>query len=97
MRYTHPDLSGLTILVVEDQAMLALNLQIALEEAGAEAIIARGAHDALAQLAQFTFSAAIIARPQRTLIAELERRGVQVVVKPANRAELIARLAARMH
>ena len=97
MRYTHPDLTGLTILVVEGEAMLALNLQIALEEAGADTVVARGLHDALGQLGQSAFSAAIVDRPQRTLIAELERRGVLVVIRPASRTELLARLAVNVH
>jgi PleD family two-component response regulator len=51
MKNVPPDLSGLRIFIVEDQATLALNLQIALEEAGAEIVIVRGPHDALDHLA----------------------------------------------
>ena len=86
------DLSGHTILIVEDKPILALNLQIALEAAGAEAVIVRGPQEALARLRQFTFSAAIIDPKQSALIGQVQQRGVLVVTKPASGKELLARL-----
>ena len=91
------NLSGHIILIVEDQPMLALNLQIALEEAGAEAIVARGPQEAFARLHQFAFSAAFIHPRQRTLMHQLQQQGILVVLKPASRSELFARLANSLH
>src|SRR5262245_34022013 len=91
------DLSGQVILIVEDQPMLALNLQVALEEAGAETIVVRGALDALARARQFAFSAAVVDARQRALARELEQRGLLIVRKPASRSELLARLAVLAH
>ena len=89
------DLSGHVILIVEDQPVLALNLQITLEEAGADTVVARGPQEASARLEQFAFSAAIVGPGQRMLVRELEARGVPVVVKPASQTELLPRLMAR--
>jgi hypothetical protein len=87
------DLSGHIILIVEEQPLLALNLQIALEEVGAEVVIARGSQEAFSRLRQLVFSAAIVHPRQRALTRELQERGVLVVPKPASRSELLARLA----
>ena len=59
------DLTGQVILIVEEQPIVALNIQIAAEEAGGEAIIARGPNEALAQLHEFMVSAAVIDPQQR--------------------------------
>lgn len=91
------DLSGHIILLVEDQPMLALNLQIALEEVGAEVVIARGAQEASARLRQFAFSAAVLDPRERVLTRQLQEEGVFVVLKPANRRELLARLLTSVH
>jgi DNA-binding response OmpR family regulator len=93
----HSDLSGHIVLIVEDQPILALNLQIALEEAGAEAVVARGPQEALAWLRQTAFSAVVIDPRHRTLVRQFERQGVFVVPKPASRKELLARLAMVFH
>src|SRR5262245_65448524 len=45
------------VLIVEDQPILALNLQIALEEVGAETVIARGPQETLVRLNQTMCSA----------------------------------------
>src|SRR5262252_2127007 len=82
------DLSGRVVLIVEDQPVLAFNLQIAIEEAGAEAVVARGPQEARARLHQFRFSAAIIDPGQRLLARELEEQKVPVVAKVASRSEL---------
>jgi CheY-like chemotaxis protein len=87
------DLIGQIILIVEDQPMLALNTQVALEDAGAETVVARGPIDARARVRQFAFSAAIIDGKQRVLACELQQLGLLIVRKPVGRAELLARLA----
>ena len=97
METKRTDLSGHTILIVEDQPIPALNLQVALEDAGAAAIVARGPHEAMARLRQVDFSAALIDPRQRTLMRELQQRGVLVLLKPATRWELLARLAMSSH
>jgi ActR/RegA family two-component response regulator len=91
------DLSGHIVLIVEDQPLLALNLQIALEEIGAEVVVARGPQEAFARLRQLVFSAAVVHPRQRALTRELQERGVIVVPKPASRRELFARLATFVH
>src|SRR5262245_48077498 len=91
------DLSGHIILLVEDQPMLALNLQIALEEVGAEVVVARGPQEASARLRQFSFSAAVLDPRERMLTRQLQEEGVLVVLKPANRRELLARLLTSVH
>jgi len=87
------DLTGHVILIVEEQPIVALNMQIAAEEAGGEAIIARGPNEALAQLHQFMVSAAIIDPRQRALISELQLRRIRVVLKAGTTGEVLARLA----
>jgi hypothetical protein len=87
------DLTGHVILIVEEQPIVALNMQIAAEEAGGEAIIARGPNEALAQLHQFMVSAAVIDPRQSALISELQLRGIRVVLKAGTTGEVLARLA----
>jgi len=94
MRGAGVDLSGHVILIIEDQPIRALNLQIALEEAGADVVVTHGSLEAVARLEQFAFSAAIIEPGQRALARALQQRGILVVVKPASQSELLARLAA---
>lgn len=93
----HSDLSGHIVLIVEDQPILAVNLQIALEEAGADTVVARGPQEALAWLRQTAFSAVVIDPRHRTLVRQFERQGVFVVAKPASRRELLAKLATVFH
>jgi CheY-like chemotaxis protein len=97
METNRTDLSGHTILIVEYQPIPALNLQVALEDAGAAAIVARGPHEAMARLRQVDFSAALIDPRQRTLMRDLQQRSVLVLLKPATRWELLARLAMSSH
>lgn len=54
------NLAGQTILVVEEQALVALDLQTALEQAGAEVVVARNATEALARINEFDFAAAVV-------------------------------------
>jgi DNA-binding response OmpR family regulator len=56
----HANLAGQTILVVEEQALVALDLQTALEQAGAEVMVARNATEALARINEFVFAAAVV-------------------------------------
>jgi ActR/RegA family two-component response regulator len=97
MNSRRADLSGHIILIVEDQPMLAFNLQVALEEVGAEVVVARGPQEAFARLRHLVFSAAVVHPRQRALTRELHERGVLVVPRPASRSELMARLATSIH
>jgi len=54
------NLAGRIILVVEEQALVALDLRTALEQAGAEVMVARNATEALAHINKFDFAAAVI-------------------------------------
>jgi DNA-binding response OmpR family regulator len=54
------NLAGQTILVVEEQALVALDLQTALEAAGAEVMVARNATEALARINEFDCTAAVV-------------------------------------
>ena len=54
------NLAGQTILVVEEQPLVALDLQAALEQAGAEVMVARNATEALARISEFDFAAAVV-------------------------------------
>src|SRR5215467_7084879 len=87
------DLTGHVILIVEEQPIVALNMQIAAEEAGSEAIIARGPNEALAQLRQFMVSAAVIDPRQHALISELQLRRIRAALKAGTTGEVLARLA----
>src|SRR5215468_9871477 len=87
------DLTGQVVLIVEEQPIVALNMQIAAEAAGGEAIIARGPNEALAQLHQFRVSAAVIDPRQHALISELQLRRICVVFKAGTTDEVLARLA----
>lgn len=74
-------LTGRTILVVEEQPLIALDLRTALEEAGAQVLAARDAADALARVKSTKLSAAIIdGRPDsdhhRRIARALKRAGV---------------------
>jgi hypothetical protein len=50
-------LDGYTVLVVEEEPLIALDLQRALEGAGADVVVARNATEALARIGQFDFTA----------------------------------------
>src|SRR5437016_918559 len=54
------NLAGQTILVVEEQALVALDLQTALEQAGAEVMVASNATEALARINKLVFAAAVV-------------------------------------
>src|SRR5437868_4279040 len=54
------NLAGQTILVVEGEPLIALDLRTALEAAGAEVMVARNATEALARISEFDFAAAVV-------------------------------------
>ena len=76
------DLAGQTILIVEEQPIIALDLRTALEDAGAKVVVARDAAEALASIGRFTFTSAVLdLRPSseehRTIARALNKRGVR--------------------
>jgi DNA-binding response OmpR family regulator len=79
-------ISGTTALIVEDEYLIALEVQRILEAAGATALIAApGIADAIAPDRNSTFDLAIVAVPpldadKLGLCEHLRRRGVAVVV-----------------
>jgi DNA-binding response OmpR family regulator len=86
------NLAGQTILVVEEQPLIALDLQRALEGAGAEVVVARNAADALPRIGQFDFTAAVIDwRPatedHRVVARALKQRKVRFVFYATNLPE----------
>ena len=85
-------LSGQAVLVVEPEETLARELLEALENAGAEALVARSAAEALSRVAQFDFSAAVLdwrpeRREHRALTRWLREDGVRVLFHAARPAE----------
>lgn len=79
-------LIGETVLLVESDTAAAEALQATLERAGAEALIAHTAVEALPRVAQFDFSAAVIecrrdTREHRTLIRWLHEDGVRLLYR----------------
>jgi DNA-binding response OmpR family regulator len=54
------NLAGQTILVVEEEPLIALDLRTALEGAGAEVMVARNAAEALIRISEFDFAAAVV-------------------------------------
>jgi CheY-like chemotaxis protein len=75
-------LGGCAILVVEEQPLIALELQTALEDAGAEVLIAHDGAEAKARIGQFDFAAAVLdLRPasneQRDVARLLRRKGIR--------------------
>ena len=59
------NLEGQRILVVEEQPLVALDLKLALEQAGAQVVVAGNAAEALGRVSQFDFTAGVVDwRPQ---------------------------------
>ena len=76
------DLTGQTILLVEEQPIIALDLQTALEDAGAKVVVARDAAEALTSIGKFTFTSAVLdLRPSsdehRTIARALNKKRVR--------------------
>jgi CheY-like chemotaxis protein len=85
-------LDGETVLVVEEDAAAADRVMAILERAGAEVLVARGAEEALARLAQFDFSAAVLDwRPERSAhraeMRSLREDGVRILFHAADPPE----------
>jgi CheY-like chemotaxis protein len=81
----HGPLHGQTILLVEEQAAVAHDIQEALEDAGAEVLVARNAAEALPRIAQFDFSAAVLdwlpdTSEHLTIVRWLKEDGVRLVI-----------------
>jgi DNA-binding response OmpR family regulator len=76
------NLKGHTVLIVEEQPLVALDLQMALEQAGAEVVIARNAAEAVGRVREFEFTAGVLDwRPQsddhRVVARALKQRNVR--------------------
>jgi CheY-like chemotaxis protein len=85
-------LDGQTVLVVEEDPAVADRLLTVLERAGAEGLVARDAAEALARVAQFDFTAAVLDwRPEksehRALTRWLREDGVRILFYTAHLAE----------
>ena len=78
------DLTGQTVLVVEEQPIVALDLRTALEDAGAKVVVARDAAEALASIKRSAFTSAVLdLRPSsddhRRIARALNKKGVRFV------------------
>ena len=78
------DLTGQRVLLVEEQPIVALDLRTALEDAGAEVVVARDAAEALASIGKSTFTSAVLdMRPSsddhRKIARALNKKGVRFV------------------
>src|SRR5262245_44317997 len=88
-----PDrLDGHTVLLVEAQADLGHELQTALEEVGAEVLVARNAGEALGRMAEFEVAAAVLdwrpaTREHRTAARWLKEDGIPVLFHAAHPSE----------
>jgi len=93
-------LEGQAVLVVEEEPAAARALREALENAGAEVMVARNAAEALSRIAQFEFSAALLdwrpeQREHRTLTRWLREDGVPFLVCAARPPDEGDAMAAR--
>ncbi len=93
----HADLTGQTILLVEEQAIVALDLESALKDAGAKVVIARNAAEALASIGQVAFTSAVLdLRPSsddhRTIARALKKRGVPFIFHATHQPEDVTTL-----
>lgn len=80
-----PSLQGRVILVVEEQPQAAHDLQTALEEAGADVLVARNGAEALLRIEQFDLSAAVLEwRPDNgehpMVVRQLKKEGVRFLL-----------------
>ena len=88
----HDRLDGQTVLVVEEDPAMGDRLLTILERAGAEGLVVRDAAEALARVAQFDFSAAVLDwRPEksehRVLTRRLREDGVRILFYAAHAPE----------
>jgi DNA-binding response OmpR family regulator len=78
------NLAGQIILVVEEQPLVALDLRTALEQAGAEVVVAHNATQALARINDFDFAAAVLdwhpgSQDHRVVARALKQKQVRFV------------------
>jgi DNA-binding response OmpR family regulator len=88
----HVSLDGYTVLVVEEERLIALDLQTALEAAGAKVVIARNAAEALGRMGQFDFTAGVIdwrpaSEDHRVVARALKQRKVRFLFYATNPPE----------
>jgi CheY-like chemotaxis protein len=86
------NLAGQRILVVEEQPLIALDLQRALEGAGAQVVVARNAAEALGRMGQFEFTAGVIdwhpaCEDHRVVARALKQRKVRFLFYATNPPE----------
>jgi CheY-like chemotaxis protein len=86
------NLGGQTILVVEEQPLIALDLQRALEGAGAEVVVARNTAEGLARIKQFDFTGGVIdwrpaSEDHRVVARALKQRNVRFLFYATNPPE----------
>jgi len=86
------NLAGQRILVVEEQPLIALDLQRALVGAGAEVVVARNAAEALGRMGQFDFTAGVIdwrpaSEDHRVVARALKQRKVRFLFYATNPPE----------
>jgi CheY-like chemotaxis protein len=86
------NLEGQRILVVEEQPLVALDLKLALEQAGAEVVVVGNAAEALGRVSQFDFTAGVVDwRPQsddhRVVARALKQRKVRFLFYATNPPE----------
>jgi DNA-binding response OmpR family regulator len=85
-------LDGNTVLVVEEEPLVALDLQTALEGAGAKVVVVRNAAEALARIGQFDFTAGVIdwrpsSEDHRVVARALKQRKVRFLFYSTNPPE----------
>jgi len=91
------ELTGQTILLVEEQTVVALDVQSALQDAGAKVVVARDAAEALASIEQVAFTSAVLdLRPSsddhRKIARALNKRGVPFVFHATHQPEDVTTL-----
>jgi CheY-like chemotaxis protein len=84
--------AGQRILVVEEQPLVALDLQRTLEAVGAEVQVARNATDALERMRQFDFAPAVVdwrhgSEDHRVVARALKQKGVRFLFYATNPPE----------
>ena len=85
-------LDGHTILVVEEQPLIALDLQRALEGAGAEVVVARNGAEAVTRIGQIDFTAGVIdwrpaSEDHRVVARALKQKNVRFLFYATNPPE----------
>jgi DNA-binding response OmpR family regulator len=91
------DLAGQTVLLVEEQAIVAFDIESALNDAGAKVVVARNAAEALASIGETDFTLAVLdLRPasddHRRIARALNKRGVPFVFHATHQPEDVTTL-----